>query len=68
MIEKIKRLYPEHLILVKRHNKIYDLANEEVTDINMVNRYSYVIIDEESYEVHTKISPFKRRKTRKKKI
>lgn len=60
MIDRIKKMYPEYLIFIKKDNKLFDLANKEVNK-NLLNRYSHVIIDDNSYEVHTKINS---RKTR----
>lgn len=61
MIERIKKLYPEYLIFIKINNKIFDLSNKELKNKDILIRHSHIIIDDNSYEVHTKI---KNRKSR----
>lgn len=55
MIDKIKKLYPDYIIFIKRKGKIFDLTNKEVTNNEIFKKYSYVIIKNNSYEVHTKV-------------
>lgn len=56
MINKIKELYPKHLIFIIKNGKVYDLDNKEVINVNKLKRHSYVIINEDSsYEVFTKV-------------
>lgn len=64
MVDKIKRLYPDYLIFIKRNGRLYDLSNNEVTNDNLLKRYSYVVIDDNSYEVHNKINSLNRHKPR----
>ncbi len=56
MIDKLKQMYPDYLIFIKRKNKLYDLFNKEVINTDILRRYSYIIVDENSYEVHPKIN------------
>lgn len=55
MIDKIKKLYPDYLILIRRNDKIFDQCNKEVTNNEILKKYSYVLISGTSYEVHTKL-------------
>lgn len=61
MIETVKKLYPKYLIFVKKNNKLFDLSNREIINNNILSKHSHIIIDKNSYEVHTKIN---NRKTR----
>ena len=61
MIDKIKDIYPNYLIFIKRNGKIFNLNNEEVTSFSDFDKKSYVLIHKNSYEVHKKISNKKRK-------
>lgn len=62
MIDKLKKMYPEYFILIKRNGKLFDLCNKEVVNDNLLKRYSYIIVEENSYEVHPKVNGNLRRK------
>jgi hypothetical protein len=56
MINKLRRLYPKHLLFIKRGNRIYDLNNNLIKRSCLPKRKSYIIINENFYEVHNKIN------------
>lgn len=53
MIEKLKKIYPEYLIFIKKENKVFNLLGREI-NLKKIKR-NYVLIDNLSYEVHKKI-------------
>lgn len=55
MINKLKKLYPNYLIIIKKDNKLYDINKKELQDKTIFNNTNYIIIDDNSYEVHKKI-------------
>ncbi len=60
MINDLKKLYPNHLIIIRKSNKLYD-ENDIIIDDNVLKKQSYVIIDGMSYEIHKKISRKKKK-------
>ncbi len=55
MIERIKNMYPNYLIFIRKKGKLYDVTGKEVINMDLLKKYSHVIVEDESYEVHTKI-------------
>ena len=49
-----KKLYPNYLILIRKNNNLYNLDGE-IINMNKIKK-KYVIIDEFMYEVHKKIT------------
>ena len=54
MINRLKKLYPNFLIFIKKKDKIYDVDNNLIEDKTLVNN-NYILINNNSYEVHKKI-------------
>lgn len=54
MVGKIKKLYPNYLILIRKNNNLYNLDGE-IINMNKIKK-KYVIIDEFVYEIHKKIT------------
>lgn len=54
MINKIKKMYPGYLIIVKSFGKFIDVSTNNQVVLEKLKK-PYVIIDENSYEVHKKI-------------
>ena len=54
MINKLKILYPNYLILIKTFDNLCDIHNNKIKDLNILNDTNYIIITENSYEVHKK--------------
>lgn len=52
MVGRIKKLYPNYLILIRKNNNLYNLDGE-IINMNKIKK-KYVIIDEFMYEVHKK--------------
>lgn len=52
MVGRIKKLYPNYLILIRKINNLYNLDGE-IINMNKIKK-KYVIIDEFMYEVHKK--------------
>ena len=53
MIEKIRKLYPEYDIYIKKNNKIYDLDGKPINK-NKIQK-KYIVIIKNGYEVVKKI-------------
>ncbi len=58
MINKIKKMYPNYLILIKIFGKFFDVSTNIQVDPEKLKK-SYVIIYENSYEVHKKTKRLK---------
>ena len=54
MINKIKKNYPNYLIFIKIKNDIYDLDFKKV-DKKVLKNNPYILVEENSYEVHNKV-------------
>ena len=54
MAGRIKKLYPNYLILIRKNNNLYNLDGE-IINMDKIKK-KYVIIDEFMYEVHKKIT------------
>ena len=54
MVGRIKKLYPNYLILIRKNNNLYNLDGE-IINMDRIKK-KYVIIDEFMYEVHKKIT------------
>lgn len=54
MFEKLKRLYSGYFIFERRKGKLYDESGKEIVNTDVLKKFSYVIFEEEMYEVHTK--------------
>lgn len=54
MVGRIKKIYPNYLILIRKNNNLYNLDGE-IINMNKIKK-KYVIIDEFMYEVHKKIT------------
>lgn len=52
MIDKLKRIYPKYTLLVRKENKLYNESNEEFKELKKLLDSSYIIIEDEFYEVH----------------
>lgn len=57
MISKIQKMYPGFLIFVKKEKKLYDINNNPIQDDMLLNYNNYIIIINDSYEVHKKTRP-----------
>ena len=53
MINKIKSIYPNFLIFIKKGNKVFYLNGKELKDKTVLNN-NCVIISNNHYEVHKK--------------
>lgn len=56
MINKIKKLYPTFSIYVRKENKVYDTEGKRILKKKLKENIPYVLINDESYEVHQKAS------------
>ncbi len=56
MINKIRTIYPGFLILIKKDEKLYDVNNNLIHE-DILKNNDYIIIIDDSYEVHKKIRP-----------
>lgn len=56
MINKIRKIYPGFLIFIKKGKNLYDVNNNLILD-DVLKRNDYIIIIDDSYEVHKKIRP-----------
>lgn len=54
MIDRIKKIYPKHVIYEKRNDKLYDSNGKLVSKSENLNKKSYVILNSDSYEVYSK--------------
>ena len=54
MINRLKKIYPNFLIFIKKKNKIYDINNNIVSD-NILNNNNYILVIDNFYEVHKKV-------------
>lgn len=54
MIDRIKKIYPKHVIYEKRNDKLYDSNGKLVGKSENLNKKSYVILNSDSYEVYSK--------------
>lgn len=55
MINKLNKLYPNHLLFLKVGDKIFDLNDNEINKDCLPKKQSYIIFCENFYEVHNKI-------------
>lgn len=53
MIERLKKLYPNHLIIIKK-KRLYVDDKDKVVDIKQINKSYILITSNYSYEVHNK--------------
>lgn len=58
MINKIKKMYPKYLILIKIFDKFFDVSTSNQVSPEKLKK-PYIIIYGNSYEVHKKISYLK---------
>ena len=54
-ISKLKKLYPNYLILKKKNSKLFYDNDFEFKDYKLLLKTNYIIVENESYEVHKKI-------------
>ena len=54
MINKIKRLYPNYSIYIRKENIIVDINGKKVGKRIIKKHLPYVLINTNSYEVHLK--------------
>ena len=62
MINKLRGIYPNHLLFIKKGKKIYDLNSNLIKDNCLPKKKSYIIVSENFYEVHNKINIRKNKK------
>lgn len=55
MINRLRKIYPDYLILIKIFDKFFDAQTNDPVSPERLKK-SYIIINENSYEVHKKIS------------
>ena len=53
MINRLKKLYPKYMILIKKNNILYDIHNNLIEE-SILKDINYIIIKDNSYEVHKK--------------
>lgn len=56
MIDKIRRLYPNFSIYIRKENKVYNAEGKRILKKRLKENIPYVLINGSSYEVHQKKS------------
>lgn len=56
MIDKIRRLYPNFSIYIRKENKVYNAEGKRILKKRLKENIPYVLINGSSYEVHQKRS------------